>query len=53
MHYEGVVKWYDPNKAFGFLSGGPDGDVFIHRTNLEPGRDELIEGQEVRFRVRP
>ncbi len=53
MQYDGVVKWYDPNKAFGFISGGPDGDAFIHRTNLDPGRDELIEGQEVRFSVRP
>lgn len=52
MEYEGLVKWYDPNKAFGFISGAPDGDVFVHRSNIEPGRDELIDGQEVLFKTR-
>lgn len=50
--YQGKVKWYDPNKAFGFICGAPEGDVFIHRSNIEPGRDQLIEGQEVLFKVR-
>ncbi len=54
MEYTGSVKWYDPNKAYGFLSGAPQGDVFVHRNCIvEPGREELIEGQEVRFQVRP
>lgn len=52
MEYQGRVKFYDPNKAYGFISGAPDGDVFIHRSNLAPGRDELIEGQEVLFKTR-
>lgn len=53
MEYQGRVKFYDPNKAYGFISGAPEGDVFIHRSNLSPGRDELIEGQEVLFKTRP
>lgn len=52
MEYQGTVKFFDPDKAYGFLSGGPKGDVFIHRNNLSPGRDELIEGQQVVFKVR-
>ena len=52
MDYQGRVKFYDPNKAYGFISGAPEGDVFIHRSNLGPGRDELIEGQEVLFKTR-
>ena len=52
QEHSGTVKWYDPNKAFGFISGAPEGDVFVHRSNLEPGRDELIEGQEVVFQTR-
>lgn len=52
MEYQGRVKFYDPNKAYGFISGAPEGDVFIHRSNLSPGRDELIEGQEVLFKTR-
>ncbi len=53
MEYQGSVKFYDPNKAYGFISGAPEGDVFIHRSNLAAGRDELIEGQEVLFKTRP
>lgn len=30
----------------------PEGDVFVHRTNLSPGRDELVEGPLVAFKVR-
>lgn len=52
MEYQGKVKFYDPNKAYGFISGAPDGDVFIHRSNLAPGRVELVEGQEVLFKTR-
>jgi cold shock CspA family protein len=52
MEYLGRVKFYDPNKAYGFISGAPGGDVFIHRSNLAAGRDELIEGQEVVFKSR-
>jgi len=52
MEYQGTVKWYDPDKAFGFISGGPDGDVFVHRASLGPERDELVEGQEVLFKTR-
>lgn len=52
MEYQGQVKFYDPSKAYGFISGAPEGDVFIHRSNLAPGRDELIEGQEVLFKTR-
>jgi cold shock CspA family protein len=52
MEYQGTVKFYDPNKAYGFISGAPEGDVFIHRSNLAPGREELVEGQEVVFKTR-
>ncbi len=50
---QGTVKWYDPNKGFGFVTGAPQGDVFVHARNIDPERDELIEGQEVSFQVRP
>jgi CspA family cold shock protein len=54
MEYTGSVKWYDPDKAYGFVAGAPQGDVFVHRNSIvEVGREELIEGQEVRFQVRP
>jgi len=32
---EGVVKWFDPKKGYGFLIG-PDGqDIFVHYTKIQ------------------
>ena len=49
----GTVKWYNPDKGFGFItpqSGGKD--VFIHATVLErAGLGALQEGQTVRMGV--
>ena len=53
MQYHGTVKWFDPDKAFGFISSDTEGDIFVHQRNLAPGRDELIDGQQVTFMVRP
>lgn len=44
----GTVKWYDPEKGFGFISrdeGGPD--LFVHRSAL--GLEVLGEGDQVEF----
>ena len=49
----GTVKWYNPDKGFGFItpqSGGKD--VFVHATVLErAGLGPLQEGQSVRMGV--
>ena len=49
----GTVKWYNPDKGFGFItpqSGGKD--VFIHATVLDrAGLGPLQEGQSVRMGV--
>jgi cold shock protein len=49
----GTVKWYNPDKGFGFItpqSGGKD--VFVHATVLErAGLGPLQEGQTVRMGV--
>jgi CspA family cold shock protein len=49
----GTVKWYNPDKGFGFItpeSGGKD--VFIHASVLErAGLAPLQEGQSVRMGV--
>ena len=40
---EGVVKWFDPRKGFGFVVG-PDGrDVFVHFTVIEGGGFRLLK----------
>lgn len=39
-----VLKWYDPSKGYGFLTGA-DSDIFIHVKILErAGMTELVEG---------
>jgi cold shock protein len=49
----GTVKWYSPEKGFGFVS--PEGggrDVFVHATALErSGLTPLAEGQAVVMKV--
>lgn len=51
---EGTVKWYKPDKGFGFVIP-EDGqkDVFVHKTCLEKhDMDLLIPGQKVKMVVR-
>jgi cold shock protein len=49
----GIVKWYNPDKGFGFITPKDGGkDVFIHATVLErAGLPPLTEGQAVRTTV--
>jgi cold shock protein len=49
----GIVKWYNPDKGFGFITPSAGGkDVFIHATALErAGLSPLQEGQPVRMSV--
>jgi CspA family cold shock protein len=49
----GTVKWYNPDKGFGFIAPASGGkDVFIHATVLErAGLSALQEGQSVRIAV--
>jgi CspA family cold shock protein len=46
---DGSVKWYNPQKGFGFIAlAGGGKDVFIHATALErSGLNSLTEGQKV------
>jgi len=51
LESEGTVKWYNPEKGFGFIA--PDAgekDVFVHATALtRSGISVLVEGQKVLF----
>jgi cold shock protein len=50
---EGVVKWFEPEKGYGFISPDSGGkDVFIHITALRrSGISALDPGQRVRVEV--
>jgi CspA family cold shock protein len=54
IHMGGAVKWYKPDKGFGFVV--PDDgkkDIFIHKTCLERhGIEHLPEGQRVTMTIR-
>jgi len=49
----GTVKWYNPNKGYGFIQ--PDdksSDVFVHVSTLErAGLNTLNEGQRVSYEL--
>lgn len=43
----GTVKWYDPDKGFGFIAREGGDDLFVHRTALSG--EVLAEGDIVEF----
>ena len=48
----GIVKWFNAEKGFGFISVEGDDDVFVHFSAIEKeGYKTLEEGQEVQFEV--
>ena len=53
VEMDGTVKWYNPDKGFGFITPKEGGkDVFVHATALErAGLPPLAENQAVRMTV--
>ncbi|MEJ5946101.1 cold-shock protein [Pseudokineococcus basanitobsidens] len=50
---QGTVKWFNPEKGFGFISPSDGGaDVFVHHSEIDmQGYRTLDEGQAVEFEV--
>lgn len=47
---KGRVKWFDPNKGFGFILNEDGVDVFVHYSEIhQEGFRCLRTGQEVEF----
>ncbi|MDZ4753912.1 MAG: cold shock domain-containing protein [Phycisphaerae bacterium] len=46
---EGVVKWFDPRKGFGFVVGPDSQDIFIHFSVIEQaeGFRTLKDGEKI------
>ncbi|RDY24307.1 cold-shock protein [Romboutsia maritimum] len=51
--YTGIVKWFDNERGYGFISGNEGNDVYVHHSQVkEKGHNkDLHEGQEVNFDV--
>jgi cold shock protein len=49
----GTVKWFNPQKGFGFIVHGATGkDVFVHISAVErAGLTKLNEGQQIEFEI--
>ncbi len=49
---EGVVKWFNDQKGFGFIERQDDDDVFVHFSAITgSGFKTLAEGDRVAFDV--
>jgi len=47
---EGTVKWFDPKKGFGFITGPEGQDIFVHFSQIEgEGFRILSDGARVRY----
>jgi CspA family cold shock protein len=49
---EGIVKWFNDRKGFGFIERQGDEDVFVHHSAISgSGFKTLAEGDQVTFDV--
>ena len=49
---EGIVKWFNEKKGYGFIQRDEGADLFVHYTSIEmPGFKTLIEGERVVFEI--
>ena len=48
----GIVKWFNAEKGYGFITGEDGKDVFAHFSQIQAnGFKSLEEGQKVTFEV--
>jgi len=52
LKMQGKVKWFNPDKGYGFIETEEGGDVFVHFSAIQTdGFKTLEEGQSVEFEV--
>ena len=49
---QGIVKWFNDRKGYGFISQEDGNDVFVHFSSIDaPGYKTLSEGDNVDFEI--
>jgi CspA family cold shock protein len=49
---EGIVKWFNDKKGYGFIEQEEGGDIFVHYSSINmPGFKTLAEGDRVHFEI--
>ncbi len=49
---QGIVKWFNDRKGYGFISQEDGNDVFVHFSSIDaPGYKTLAEGDNVDFDI--
>ena len=49
---QGTVKWFNPEKGYGFITTDDGNDVFVHYSAIQgEGFKTLDEGQSVEFEI--
>ena len=49
---KGTVKWFNPEKGYGFISQEGGEDLFVHWSEIQmDGYKTLDEGQKVEFEI--
>ena len=49
---EGIVKWFNANKGYGFIKREEGQDLFVHFSSINmQGYKSLTEGDKVSFEV--
>lgn len=50
---EGIIKWYNEKKGYGFIETDSDGEIFFHRSGIEAyGHFGLQKLDQVTFELK-
>ena len=47
----GTVKWFNPEKGFGFITDENGKDIFVHFKDVNGGVNAIREGDSVEYEV--